>query len=51
MYFFRFILGVILFLVFVDYIMLALQLWGIITFSTKTVQPKKLWIPFYYWIH
>ena len=51
MYFFRFILGVILFIVLVYYLMLALHLWGIVTFTDRKIQTKKLWIPFYYWIH
>ena len=50
MYFFRFILGVFLFLVFVYYIMVALQLFGVITFTEKEIT-KKVFIPFYYWFN
>lgn len=49
MYFFRFLIGIVLFLVFVYYIMLALQLWGVISFTDKTITRKGLVVPFYYW--
>lgn len=51
MYFFRFILGVILFLLLVYYFMLALHLWGILIFTDRKIKKNKMWIPFYYWIH
>ena len=50
MYFFKFILGVFLFLMFVYYIMVALQLFGVITFTEKEIT-KKVFIPFYYWFN
>lgn len=50
MYFFKLILGLFLFLVFAYYIMLALQLFGVIKFTEKEIT-KKILIPFYYWIY
>jgi hypothetical protein len=50
MYFFKLILGLFLFLLLVYYIMLALQLFGIIKFTEKEIT-KKIFIPFYYWIY
>ena len=51
MYFFRLILGVFLFLVLVYYLMLALNLFGILTFTEKEIKGKKILIPFYYWFN
>lgn len=51
MYFFRLILGVFLFLVLVYYLMLALNLIGILTFTEKEIKIKKILIPFYYWFN
>ena len=51
MYFFRFILGVFLFVMLLYYIMLALHLFGIISFTEKEITSKKLFIPFYYWFN
>lgn len=51
MYFFRFILGVILFLVLVYYLMLAFHMWGILTFTNRKIKANRAWIPFYYWIY
>lgn len=51
MHFFSFILGAFLFLVLVYYIMLALNLCEVITFTKKRIQISKLLIPFYYWFN
>lgn len=51
MYFFKFILGIILFLMFAYYIMLTLQLFGAITFTEKEITLKRVLIPFYYWFN
>lgn len=49
MYFFRFILGIFLFLVMVYYIMVSLHLFGIITITEKEIEAKRIFVPFYYW--
>jgi hypothetical protein len=46
---FKFLLGIFLFLVLVYYFMLALHMWGILTFTKKAITHKGLLIPFYYW--
>ena len=51
MHFFKFILGAFLFLMLAYYIMLALNLCGLITFTKKRIQISKLFIPFYYWFN
>ena len=51
MYFFRFILGIILFLMLVYYFMLALHMWDILTFTNRKIKANRAWIPFYYWIY
>jgi hypothetical protein len=49
MYFFRLILTTFLSLLFAYYITVALQLFGVVTFTKKEISGKKLIIPFYYW--
>lgn len=51
MYFFSFILGVVLFLMLVYYVMLALHMWDILTFTNRKIKANRAWIPFYYWIY
>ena len=51
MNFFKFILGAFLFLMLAYYIMLALNLCGVITFTKKRIQTSRLFIPFYYWFN
>lgn len=51
MYFFRFAFGAVLVLMLAYYIMLALNLCGVITFTKKRIQISKLFIPFYYWFN
>jgi hypothetical protein len=46
---FKFLLGILLFLVLVYYFMLALQLWGVITFTNRPITRKGSVVPFYYW--
>ena len=49
--FFRFTMLIVLFLLFIYYFMLVLQLWDVITFTNKKITFKGLFIPFYYWIY
>lgn len=51
MYLFRFLLGVFIFLMLVYYFMLALHLWGILTFTERKIRANRAWIPFYYWVY
>lgn len=51
MHFFRFILGAFLFLMLAYYIMLALNLCGVITFTKERIRFSKIIIPFYYWFN
>jgi hypothetical protein len=51
MYFFKFILTIVLGLLLVYYLSLSLHLFGIVTFTEKSIEAKKLLIPFYYWFH
>lgn len=51
MYFFKFILGAFLFLMLVYYVMLALNLCGVLTFTKKRIKTSKFFIPFYYWFN
>lgn len=51
MYFFTLILGSFLSLMLVYYLMLALNLFGVITFTKKRIGISKLFIPFYYWFN
>lgn len=51
MHFFKFILGAVLFLMLAYYMMLALNLCGVITFTKKRIQISKIIIPFYYWFN